>query len=74
MPLISAAIITHNRAHYLPDAIASVLGQTVRDFELIVVDDGSTDATQDAVAPYLDRIRYVRQENRGKAAARNAAV
>ncbi len=46
----------------------------MRDFELIVVDDGSTDTTPDGVAPYLDRIRYVRQENRGKAAARNAAV
>lgn len=74
MPLVSAAIITHNRAEYLPDAITSVLGQTFRDFELVVVDDGSTDATPDVVAPYLDRIRYVRQENRGKAAARNAAV
>ncbi len=74
MPRVSAAIITHNRAHYLPGAIDSILGQTFRDFELIVVDDGSTDATSDIVAPYLDRIRYVRQENRGKAAARNAAV
>lgn len=74
MPRVSAAIITHNRAHYLPGAIESVLGQTFRDVDLVVVDDGSTDATADAVAPYLDRIRYVRQENRGKAAARNAAV
>ncbi|HEY8030154.1 MAG TPA: glycosyltransferase [Gaiellaceae bacterium] len=74
MPLVSAAIITHNRARYLEDAITSVLGQTCRDVELIVVDDGSTDDTDAVVAPYLDRIRYVRQEQRGKAAARNAAV
>jgi glycosyltransferase involved in cell wall biosynthesis len=74
MPRVSAAIITHNRARYLTDAIASVLGQTVADLELIVVDDGSTDNTPEVVAPYLDRIRYVRQERRGKAAARNAAV
>lgn len=74
MPLVSAAIITHNRARYLEDAITSVLEQTCRDFELIVVDDGSTDDTDVVVAPYLDRIRYVRQEQRGKAAARNAAV
>jgi glycosyltransferase involved in cell wall biosynthesis len=74
MPRVSAAIITHNRARYLTDAITSVLGQTVADLELIVVDDGSTDDTPDVVAPYLDRIRYVRQERRGKAAARNAAV
>jgi len=74
MPRVSAAIITHNRAHFLDDAIASVLGQTFRDLELIVVDDGSTDETAAVVEPYLDRIRYVRQENRGKAAARNRAV
>ncbi len=74
MPLVSAAIITHNRARYLADAITSVLAQTVTDVELIVVDDGSTDETADVVAPYLDRIRYVRQQRRGKAAARNAAV
>jgi glycosyltransferase involved in cell wall biosynthesis len=74
MPRVSAAIITHNRARYLAEAITSVLGQTVADLELIVVDDGSTDDTPDVVAPYLDRIRYVRQEKRGKAAARNAAV
>jgi len=74
MPRISAAIITHNRANYLAEAITSVLAQTVADLELIVVDDGSTDETADIVAPFLDRIRYVRQERRGKAAARNAAV
>ena len=74
MPRVSAAIITHNRANYLAEAITSVLAQTVADLELIVVDDGSTDETADIVAPFLDRIRYVRQERRGKAAARNAAV
>jgi glycosyltransferase involved in cell wall biosynthesis len=74
MPLVSAAIITHNRAHYLDDAIGSVLDQTFRDLELIVVDDGSTDDTDAVVAPYLDRIRYVKREHRGKAAARNTAV
>jgi len=74
MPLVTAAIITHNRAHYLEDAVASVLGQTIDDLELVVVDDGSTDDTQDVLAPYLDRVRYARQEHRGKAAARNAAV
>jgi glycosyltransferase involved in cell wall biosynthesis len=74
MPLVSAAIITHNRARYLEDAVTSILGQTCRDLELIVVDDGSTDDTDVVLAPYLDRIRYVKQEQRGKAAARNAAV
>jgi glycosyltransferase involved in cell wall biosynthesis len=74
MPRVSAAIITHNRAHFLPGAISSVLDQTYGDLELIVVDDGSTDGTEDAIAPYRDRIRYVRREHSGKAAARNAAV
>ena len=74
MPLVSAAIITHNRAQYLGDAIASVLAQSCRDLELIVLDDGSTDETPAVVAPYLDRIRYVRQDHAGKAVARNHAV
>jgi len=74
VPRVSAAITTYNRARYVPEAIASVLGQTVGDLELIVVDDGSTDDTEAAVAPYLDRVRYVRQENRGRSAARNTAV
>lgn len=74
MPLVSAAIITHNRAHYLPDAIESILGQTVRDVRLIVVDDGSTDDTEHVLEPYLDRVEYVRTDHAGKAAARNTAV
>ena len=74
MPRLTAAIITHNRALYLPRAVESVLAQTYRDFEVVVVDDGSTDDTAAAVEPYLDRIRYVRREHEGKAAARNAAV
>jgi glycosyltransferase involved in cell wall biosynthesis len=75
MPLVSAAIITHNRAHYLEDAMSSVLSQSCGDLELIVVDDGSTDGTPDLVDRYDDRrIRYVRQERRGKAASRNRAV
>ena len=74
MPLVSAAIITHNRAQYLEDAITSVLDQTVDDLELIVVDDGSTDDTATVVEPYLDRIRYARCPHRGKAAARNTAI
>jgi glycosyltransferase involved in cell wall biosynthesis len=74
VPRLTAAIITHNRALYLPRAVESVLAQTYRDFEVVVVDDGSTDDTAAAVEPYLDRIRYVRREHEGKAAARNAAV
>jgi glycosyltransferase involved in cell wall biosynthesis len=74
MPRVSAAIVTHNRAAYLPRAIESVLAQTSQDLELLVVDDGSTDDTPAAVEPYLDRVRYVRRAHEGKAASRNAAV
>jgi glycosyltransferase involved in cell wall biosynthesis len=74
VPRVTAAIVTYNRAGYLPAAIESVLDQTYADHELIVVDDGSTDGTEEAIAPYADRIRYVRQEHSGKAAARNRAV
>ena len=74
MAVLSAAIITYNRARFLGDAIESVLGQTVGDLELIVVDDGSEDGTAAAVAPYLDRIRYVRRPHQGRAVARNTAV
>jgi glycosyltransferase involved in cell wall biosynthesis len=76
VPRLSAAIVTHNRARYVPHALESVLSQTYRDFEVIVVDDGSTDGTEEALAPYLDdrRVRYAWQENQGKAGARNAAV
>src|SRR5439155_13490896 len=65
---------TYNRANYLPEAIESVLSQTHRDLEVIVVDDGSTDETEAIVRPYLGRIRYARQENGGRSAARNTAV
>jgi glycosyltransferase involved in cell wall biosynthesis len=74
MPLVSAAITTFNRAQFLPEAIESVLGQTCRDVELIVVDDGSTDDTPAAVQPYRERIRYIRQKNLGRSSARNSAL
>lgn len=74
-PLFSVTITTYNRSELLPRALESVLAQTFRDFELIVVDDGSTDDTRDLVAAYTDpRIRYVFQENSGLSAARNRGV
>jgi glycosyltransferase involved in cell wall biosynthesis len=73
---VSVVLPTFDRARLLPRAIESVLAQTFRDFELIVVDDGSTDDTPRVVAPYLrDRVAYVRLErNMGAAAARNAGI
>jgi glycosyltransferase involved in cell wall biosynthesis len=70
MPKISICVATYNREHLLPMAIASVLAQTAQDWELIVCDDGSTDATPALMAAYQaqdDRIRYIRHDrNLGK--------
>jgi glycosyltransferase involved in cell wall biosynthesis len=74
LPLISVVIPTWNRVGYLREAIASVLGQDYPHRELIVVDDGSTDATPQLLAEYGDQLTVVRQPNRGIAAARNAGV
>lgn len=62
---VSVVIATYNRARFLPETIDSVLGQRFRDFELIVVDDGSTDETQEVLKPYGDRVHYFYQENSG---------
>lgn len=73
--LLSLIIPTHNRAELLPRAIDSVLAQTDPDWELIIVDDGSTDGTKAAVEPFTDlRIRYIYQENRQLNGARNTGV
>ena len=68
---ISIIIPTYNSAVYLPQAIESVLAQQFTPCELIVVDDGSTDDTESVLAPYSEKIRYVKQANAGSAAARN---
>jgi glycosyltransferase involved in cell wall biosynthesis len=72
--ILSVVILTYRCAQYLPEAIESVLAQTYRDFEIIVVDDGSTDNTQEVLARYGDQIRVIRQSNQGSAAARNAGI
>src|SRR5580658_9964752 len=74
MPLFSVIIPTFNRAHLCRAAVESVLKQTLRDFELIVVDDGSTDGTPEALADYGDSIRLLRQENQGQSVARNTGL
>jgi len=74
-PLFSVVIPSYNRAGCIRTATDSVLGQTVANFELIVVDDGSTDDTAAVVAAIADpRLRLLRQENRGVSAARNAGI
>ena len=75
VPLVSVIIPTYNRAALVSEAVASVLAQTWRDFEVLVVDDGSTDATPEALAPYASRIRLWRRESRGGvSAARNTGI
>jgi glycosyltransferase involved in cell wall biosynthesis len=82
--IISVIIPTYNRATELVTTIKSVLGQTYRNFEIIVVDDGSTDRTVDAIHSIIDslsdqadsppRIRYLYQKNAGQSAARNKGI
>lgn len=73
-PSVSVIIPTYNRAPMVVEAVESVRAQSFRDFELIVVDDGSSDATPELLAPYGDTLRLLRQENRGVSAARNLGL
>ena len=73
-PMVSVIIPTFNRNGMLKDAVDSVLDQDYGNTELIVVDDGSTDETARTLAAYKDRLRILRQENRGVSAARNAGI
>lgn len=74
MPLISVVIPVYNRPHRVVRAIESIWKQDFQDFELIVVDDGSTDSTGDVLRALQGRLRYVRQQNSGPGAARNYGV
>jgi glycosyltransferase involved in cell wall biosynthesis len=71
---VSVVIPAYNYAHFLPQAIDSALAQTYAKVEVIVVDDGSTDATPEVAARYGDRIRYIRKTNAGLPAARNTGI
>jgi len=75
-PKVSVIIPTYNRAHLIKRAIQSVLNQTYQNFEIIVVDDGSTDNTEEIVRDFNnEKIRYIRyNENKGAAFARNTGI
>ena len=76
MPTVSVIIPTYNTAAYIGDALDSVFAQTRTDYEVIVVNDGSpdTERLEQVLAPYRERITYIKQENRGPSGARNAAI
>jgi len=73
-PTVSVIIPTYNRGWIVREAIDSVLAQDAADFELIVVDDGSTDDTEELLSNYGGDINVIRQENSGVGAARNRGV
>lgn len=75
MPAVSVVLVTYNHERYVYQAIRSVLAQTFPDFELVIVDDGSTDGTAEVVASFSDpRLLSIRQENQGPGAATNRAL
>lgn len=74
MPKITVIIPTFNRAAFVVRAVDSVLNQGFKDFEIIVIDDGSTDGTRGVLKCYSNQIKYVYQKNAGVSAARNAGI
>ncbi len=75
MPIVSVIIPLYNKSRYIGRALQSVFAQTLTDYEVIVVDDGSTDDGLDIVGYYNDpRLKIIRQENAGPGAARNKGV
>src|SRR5262245_39164876 len=76
MPLVSVVMAAKNYARFLPVAVESVFAQTFRDWELLVVDDGSSDDTPNAVRPFLPdhRVRYLRSDRLGQPRAKNLGI
>jgi glycosyltransferase involved in cell wall biosynthesis len=73
----SVIISTYNRASLLKRALESLIAQTDKDWEAVIIDDGSTDGTYDHIRSYLDRypqIKYLKQSNQGTASAKNAGI
>ncbi len=71
MPSVSVIIPTFNNGRYLGQAVESVLAQTYTDYEIVVVDDGSTDDTLQSLQPYIDKMKYIYQDNQGVSVAQN---
>jgi len=73
-PLVSVIIPNYNHARFVSDAIQSVLDQTYKNFEIIVVDDGSTDNSREVIAQFGDKVQCIHQKNAGLSAARNTGI
>jgi glycosyltransferase involved in cell wall biosynthesis len=76
-PLVSVVTPAYNAGSFIGETIASVLAQTYENFEMLVVDDGSTDNTADVIKSFAERdsrIKYIYQKNAGQSSARNAAI
>src|SRR3990170_628175 len=74
MPEVSVIIPAYNSAQFIGEALQSVFAQTFKDYEILVVDDGSTDHTRKIISEYGDKIKYIFQENAGPAKARNRGI
>jgi glycosyltransferase involved in cell wall biosynthesis len=74
IPRVSVIVPTYNRGQYIAQALESVFAQTFRDYEIIVIDDGSTDNTQEILKNFEGRIRSLYQENQGISKTRNRAI
>jgi glycosyltransferase involved in cell wall biosynthesis len=73
-PTVSVITSVYNVAPYISEALDSLFAQTYRDFESIIINDGSTDRTEECLEPYRDRIVYLKQPNRGISNARNEGI
>jgi glycosyltransferase involved in cell wall biosynthesis len=74
MALVSVIIPTYNCAAFLGEAVQSVLAQTYPQLEIVIVDDGSTDGTEQVLRPWMDCLRFLRQGRLGPSVARNQAI
>lgn len=75
-PAVSIVMAAKNYARFLPEAVDSILAQSFADWELMIVDDGSTDTTPAAVKPYLvdTRVKYIRSDRLGQSRAKNLGL
>ncbi len=75
LPLVSIILPTYNCAAFLPHSIGTILLQTYNSYEIIVIDDGSTDNTKEVLHPFMQRIKYIRlEQNKGLPTARNIGI